>query len=269
MTSRTGIDDRPRRSRGRTADVPGRTRGPRAFTLVELLVVMGIIGVLVAMLVPAVNRAVIAVRNGACAHRIAQIETGMASFKQDWGVLPPSDPNDDTLGTSYSGIRYGYQVLSVCLMGPEGRGWGANAQDDYTPFGSKAPSRAYGPYFQSEGVSPKGGIPDAFPSPRRPILYYRYAPQQSKYHLDHNPTGEIDEGFQSEVHFRLSTTYKPPGVGAQSSEVWYRNDYLLIAPGADRLYGYIRDTDPPTAGSAVYVENGEALCDDITNFSAR
>jgi len=266
MTSRTGISDR----------APGRRRG-HGFTLIELLVVMSIIGVLVGLLLPAVGHAVIAVRKAACVHRIAGLTTALENFKDDWGTYPPSNPNaadkivggDETTGDGSGTMRYGYQIMALALVGPTAKGWGAvlgkggNAQ---TPFGGSDPSRTYGPYYQMESGGARAGIADAFPSPRRPILYFRFNPANpvgQEFNYQDNPTTSLEEGFMSRPQFDLSAKYETP----DGREKWQRDDYLLISPGADRLYGYIREgTRPVAATSKRDVIDGNATCDDITNF---
>jgi prepilin-type N-terminal cleavage/methylation domain-containing protein len=269
MTSRTGTDTAPPRRRATPA-------ARAAFTLVELLVVMGIIGVLVAMLLPAVNRAVIAVRNASCKNRISQIEAGLASFKSDWGVYPPSDRSHEdataVLTGESPGSDYGKSLLAVALIGPgpEAKGWGKSLENESPkyklPFGGTSESQVYGPYYQGEFRWTGRGayIPDAFPSPDRPILYYKFDRRTGTYNHEDNPTGDINEGFQSEQHFELSAKYEAPG---NSPERWQRRDYLLICAGADRMYGYIEDTDPPTAArNRNDITKGEAVTDDLTNF---
>jgi prepilin-type N-terminal cleavage/methylation domain-containing protein/prepilin-type processing-associated H-X9-DG protein len=70
-----------------------------AFTLVELLVVIAIIGVLVALLLPAVQTAREASRRTACANNIKQIAMGMQMHHDVFGRLP-------TGGDANSGVRY-------------------------------------------------------------------------------------------------------------------------------------------------------------------
>ncbi|MGL4513010.1 MAG: DUF1559 domain-containing protein [Lacipirellulaceae bacterium] len=67
------------------------TRTPRrpAFTLVELLVVVSIVGVLVALLLPAVQSAREASRRSACANNLHQLAVAAAAYESREGLLPP------------------------------------------------------------------------------------------------------------------------------------------------------------------------------------
>jgi prepilin-type N-terminal cleavage/methylation domain-containing protein len=65
------------------------SRARRGFTLVELLVVIAIIGILVALLLPAIQAAREAGRRASCQNRIRQLAIGLHEFHDIHDKLPP------------------------------------------------------------------------------------------------------------------------------------------------------------------------------------
>jgi prepilin-type processing-associated H-X9-DG protein/prepilin-type N-terminal cleavage/methylation domain-containing protein len=71
---------------------PRTSSSPAAFTLVELLVVIGIIALLIAMLLPSLNRARESAKNAQCMSNLRQIGMGISFYRNDHhDILPARD----------------------------------------------------------------------------------------------------------------------------------------------------------------------------------
>jgi prepilin-type N-terminal cleavage/methylation domain-containing protein/prepilin-type processing-associated H-X9-DG protein len=70
-----------------------RTHVPRGFTLIELLVVMAIIGVLIALLLPAVQACRSAARRTQCVHNEMQMGLAMQNYESAFETFPPGVVN--------------------------------------------------------------------------------------------------------------------------------------------------------------------------------
>jgi prepilin-type N-terminal cleavage/methylation domain-containing protein/prepilin-type processing-associated H-X9-DG protein len=111
---------------------PARVSRPtaRAFTLVELLVVIAIIGVLVALLLPAVQFAREAARRTQCENNLKQIALGVHNFEACYGYFPSAYEGADR----NPGWGWGSAILPFC----EHKNLFEAAQIDRTVFGAGA-----------------------------------------------------------------------------------------------------------------------------------
>lgn len=71
-----------------------RHENKRAFTLVELLVVIAIIGILIALLLPAVQAAREAARRTQCVNNLSQLMLAVQNYNMAHSVYPPGTIND-------------------------------------------------------------------------------------------------------------------------------------------------------------------------------
>ncbi|WP_428303598.1 DUF1559 domain-containing protein [Lacipirellula sp.] len=137
----------------------------RAFTLVELLVVIAIIGVLVALLLPAVQAAREASRRSQCASNLRQVGLAVQSHLAAHGHFPCSWPNGD------NEITWGRSLLPYLEQGSLEKSWnpaigmleGSNQQVIANPIAIlKCPSAPSQPTYEGtdKGVTRTFGTTD-------------------------------------------------------------------------------------------------------------
>ena len=96
-------------------------RRQNGFTLVELLVVIAIIGILIALLLPAVQAAREAARRITCANHVKQISLALQNYVAARNVLPPGCIVDANWSTSY--YYDPYDVIQESQHGRQGTSW--------------------------------------------------------------------------------------------------------------------------------------------------
>ena len=79
---------------------PGRKR-PWAFTLIELLIVVVILGILAAIIIPRFTVAASDAKKNSCAQNVANINTQVEKYYFDQGAWPKADLTDIGVNAAY------------------------------------------------------------------------------------------------------------------------------------------------------------------------
>ena len=101
----------------------------RAFTLVELLVVVAVIVILVGVLLVIIKGAMMSAAKTSDLNLVMNIETGVTSFHADTGKYPPTHNVPPDATKSFGNGLDGTQSLGTCLVGQidkQGRALGCN-----------------------------------------------------------------------------------------------------------------------------------------------
>jgi prepilin-type N-terminal cleavage/methylation domain-containing protein len=245
-----------------------RTLTRRAFTLVELLIVVAIIAALIAILVPGLSAIRRQANKAAAVGQLSALRTGLDQYFADFNMYPPS-----TLTANFGTItpQHGSSMLAEGLLGylPGNIDGGGTSVGDPNDMGFRTNrnaaamgGRLYGPYAPSD---PKNFSGKAFVDPwQNEVLYYRSTQAASGLPPTTAPTGNIfgtansyfisTDCASSTASDTGSTANPPPSalnpkgtlsfyslIGGSNSAsiggpVSGSSSYLLISAGSDEIY---------------------------------
>ena len=84
-----------------------------AFTLIELLIVIAIIGILASLLFPAVNGAIDAARKAQAKNDVVQIATAVTAYETEYGRLPNTNSGPQDVGGDWLKALGGSNAASL------------------------------------------------------------------------------------------------------------------------------------------------------------
>lgn len=208
----------------------------KAFTLIELMVVIAIIALLIAILLPAVQQAREAARQTQCKNNLKQIGLALHNYESSHNVFPPSCIVNPFVNGSAYGISYGDSLR----VGPSGFAWGVSL----LPYIEQATV-----YNQFDPNSPCWAPVNALPARTRLAAF-----------LCPSATGGSD-GFNIEKQGG-DNRHGTPMTRSDGSMVFFAHSHYVTNAGAnqpwgrDTAYCYNFDLPEPVSGAPDDVING-------------
>src|SRR5262245_5484357 len=126
----------------RVVEEPAMSRSRSAFTLIELLVVIAIVGMLVALLLPAVQTAREAARRAACQHNLKQIGLALHSFHGVNNRFPLGSQNAQPTLLAAPRITYMISLYPFLEQKAAFDRWDPTAPGTPDPYGASVPGCA-------------------------------------------------------------------------------------------------------------------------------
>src|SRR6266568_6807599 len=203
------------------------SKARRGFTLIELLVVIAIIGVLIALLLPAVQKVREAANRTQCANNLKQIGLAVHNFHDTYGVFPTQggwwyagpayDSSGTPLGYKYQTAGWLFQILPFIEQD------NLSKLSDLMPVGTTPLTGATNFVWIVDPNGVVGG--DNFDGPR------------GSYYINNN-TSNTGRARLTPVAVYHCPSRRSPQVFPNPSNGGYNNrcDYGGVAPGQVRLH---------------------------------
>jgi prepilin-type N-terminal cleavage/methylation domain-containing protein len=275
-----------------------RRRSNFAFTLVEVLVVISILALILATLLPMVQRARVSAKRARLALDLNAVSIALDAYHDDFGDYPrPSDYD-------YSNNTRGAAILCRALLGPQdANGPYADGADGFgfrtRRVNGVAQGRVWGPYLRPESFKlylQAGRVPLIADIDGQPILYYVARANQPNIHLPDGfvalslgpPTTQPDDypvppsptvsplfnvfdnsGPYPDGLYRMRLMLGDVSLnGAIDADETPASTgpYLVWSAGPDGAYGPVPD---PRALTAAERRTLRSHVDDVTNFQFR
>ncbi len=277
------------------------------FTLVELLMVIVIIGLLMAMVIPAIYAAQLSAKNAAITSEIGQLDIALKSYKASQGDYPPdpSYPNNlilrhmrlayprftpptNTANNMAAQIRRMTAAEAIVFWlggywdGAKTNGFYADATNPLLPYSASGNQQRTAAFFQFKET--QLGNND---SPNRKInLPYLNGQSWSTYGWnvpEYYPPGVTPGSGAPYVYFKAGPNGQYSSTASYSYNGTYVYPYLsdkggymnpkgyqIICAGLDNNFGLKSQSNPPANRSYPSGKNysqNEADLDNLTNFS--
>jgi prepilin-type N-terminal cleavage/methylation domain-containing protein/prepilin-type processing-associated H-X9-DG protein len=133
--------------------LPRANKLPGAFTLVELLVVVSIIGILCAVMVPAVGHARTRAKKVACGAVLHGLAVGMKAYLSEYGERYPSAAEMPSVNVGFPALPVALksEVAASGTTGEPGRAW--RCPGDLVGYVRTSDHQSFDSYFAGETLS--------------------------------------------------------------------------------------------------------------------
>lgn len=135
------------------------------FTLVELLVVIAIIGILVALLLPAVQAAREAARRMSCSNNMKQMGIALHNYHDTYKTLPPGKITEGNCCSAHSGTSWAISILPYLEQGGLSDQYDFSASTIMANFTAFRQTRIEAYLCPSDHFPDQLEVPDSGPAP--------------------------------------------------------------------------------------------------------